>query len=84
MSKPTLPAWFPKIITHDYFPWANRYIAPLRTPIGWFAVAAVASGLTGAFVVPQGWVVCAIVLAVMACNLVGDGLRDALDVRTAG
>ncbi len=26
----------------------------------------------------------AIVLAVMACNLVGDGLRDALDVRTAG
>ena len=26
----------------------------------------------------------AIVLAVMACNLVGDGLRDALDVTTAG
>lgn len=26
----------------------------------------------------------AIVLAVMACNLVGDGLRDALDVKTAG
>ena len=69
MSKPTLHAWFPKIITHDYFPWANRYIAPLRTPIGWFAVAAVASGLTGAFVVPQGWVVCAIVLAVMVLGI---------------
>jgi peptide/nickel transport system permease protein len=26
----------------------------------------------------------AIVLAVMACNLVGDGLRDALDVKTTG
>ncbi len=69
MNKPTVPAWFYAIATHDFFPWSNRYLAWLRTPLAWFAVAALAAGLTGAIVAPQGWVVCAIILTSMIMGI---------------
>jgi uncharacterized protein (DUF58 family) len=50
---------------HDFCPWANRYVYWLKQPIGWFVVAALAAGLTGAFVAPQAWFVCAVVLIVI-------------------
>ena len=51
---------------YDFCPWLNRYVYWLKQPIGWFAAAALAAGLTGAFVASQAWVVCAAVLIVMA------------------
>ena len=62
--------WLSAIGTYDFCPWANRYVLWLRQPIGWFAVAALAAGLIGAFVAPQGWVVCGVVLVVMALGMV--------------
>ena len=69
MSKRPIREWFSGITTHDFLPWSNRYVAWLRTPIGWFAVAAVAAGLTGAIVAPEGWVTCAIILSAMGLGI---------------
>ena len=69
MKKPPIRAWFSSISTHDFLPWSNRVIAPLRTPLAWFVVAAFASGLTGAIVAPQGWVVCGIIFGAMLLGM---------------
>ncbi|MBB76910.1 MAG: hypothetical protein CMJ75_20590 [Planctomycetaceae bacterium] len=58
------------ISNHDFCPWANRYVTWLREPLGWFAVAALAAGMIGALVAPQGWLVCAVVLVVMVLGMV--------------
>ena len=65
----TIFKWVSSISSQDFFPRSNRIIAPLRTPIAWFIVAAVAAGLTGAVVAPQGWVVCGIIIGVLALGL---------------
>ncbi len=43
---------------HDFCPWANRYVAWLKTPLAWMVAAAFAAGLVGIVAAPQGWVVC--------------------------
>ena len=70
MSKQQIVERFFAISNHDFCPWANRYVAWLREPLGWFAVAALAAGLIGALVAPQGWLVCAVVLVVMVLGMV--------------
>lgn len=72
MSGPPRLRWAARLVgllsaigNHEFCPWANRYVQWLKQPIGWFAVAAVAAGLTGALVAPQTWVVCAVILVVI-------------------
>ena len=70
MSKQQMIERLFAISNHDFCPWANRYVAWLREPLAWFAVAALAAGLIGALVAPQGWLVCAVVLVVMVLGMV--------------
>ena len=61
----TLAAWG----RHDFCPWANPYVMWLKRPLGWFALAAVAAGLVGAFVAPQAWLLCAVLVVVAALGV---------------
>ncbi|MFO0901592.1 MAG: DUF58 domain-containing protein [Pirellulales bacterium] len=49
---------------YDFCPWANPYVRWLKLPLGWFALGAFASGLVGAFVAPQAWLLCAVLIVV--------------------
>ena len=53
----------------DFCPWANRYVYWLKQPVGWFAVAALLSGMVGAFVNPNGWVLMSVILSIMAVGM---------------
>lgn len=53
----------------DFCPWANRYVYWLKQPVGWFAVAALLSGLVGALVNPNGWVLMSVILSIMAVGM---------------
>ncbi|HMO14562.1 MAG TPA: DUF58 domain-containing protein [Pirellulaceae bacterium] len=57
------------ILTTDFCPWANKYVYWLKQPIGWYALAAVASLLTGMYVSSSGWTVLACCLVVIAIQL---------------
>jgi uncharacterized protein (DUF58 family) len=52
---PGANVWLSRVMTTDFCPWANRYIYWLKEPVGWFALALVASLLVGAFLSPLGW-----------------------------
>jgi uncharacterized protein (DUF58 family) len=58
-----------EILTREYFPGLAPYIRRLRTPLGALSLAAVAAGLCGMFLHPQGFVVFFGVLAVMTLGL---------------
>lgn len=54
---------------HDFCPWINRYVYWLKQPIGWFLVGALASLLIGLFLAPQGFVMLAAIMAVVAMGV---------------
>lgn len=53
----------------DFCPWANKYVYWMKQPLGWFALAAAASLITGLFVSPKGWLMLACCLVVIAMQL---------------
>jgi len=56
--------------TTDFCPWANKYVYWMKQPLGWFALAAAASLITGLFVSPKGWLMlacCVVVIAIQLC-----------------
>ena len=58
-----------EVLTREHFPGLAPYIRRLRTPLGALSLAAVAAGLCGMFLHPQGFVVFFGVLAVMTLGL---------------
>ncbi len=60
-------AW---LLKTDFCPQFNRYVYWLKEPVGWFAVAAVASLLVGAFLNPIGWTLAAGLIAMIVAGLV--------------
>ena len=58
-----------EILTRDFLPGLVPYVRWLRTPLGSLGSAAVASGLCGLFLHPQGFVVFFGLLAVMALGV---------------
>ena len=58
-----------RLLTTDFCPWANRFVYWLKEPIGWFALAAVASVLVGAFLSPLGWTLAAGLSAVLVFGM---------------
>lgn len=58
------------MLTTDFCPWANKYVYWMKQPLGWFALAAVASLLIGLFVSNTGWTMLACCLVVIAVQLV--------------
>jgi uncharacterized protein (DUF58 family) len=59
-----------KFLNRDFLPGVTRYVRWARTPLGCLGLAALASGLCGTFLHPQGFVVLFGVLAVTALGLV--------------
>lgn len=53
----------------DFCPWANKYVYWMKQPLGWFALAAAASLITGLFVSPKGWLMLACCVVVIAVQL---------------
>jgi len=53
----------------DFCPQLNRYVYWLKEPVGWFAIAAVASLLVGAFLSPIGWTLAAGLIAMIGAGL---------------
>ncbi len=58
------------LFSTDFCPWANRYVYWLKQPLGWFALAAVASLLIGMYVSINGWTMLACCLVIIAIQLV--------------
>jgi uncharacterized protein (DUF58 family) len=58
-----------QFFTTDFCPWANKYVYWMKQPLGWFALAAAASMITGLFVSPKGWLMLACCLVVIALQL---------------
>jgi len=56
-------------LTHDFCPWANRYVYWLKTPIGWMVLALLASLLLGIYVSPQAFLASAGIVAVGVIGL---------------
>ncbi|MEO1498357.1 MAG: DUF58 domain-containing protein [Planctomycetota bacterium] len=61
--------WVSWIATEDHCEWANQYVAWFRTPLGVLVVGAVSSLLCGLYVAPQGYVLLATIVAVIAIGL---------------
>ena len=57
------------LLSTDFCPQFNRYVYWLKEPVGWFALAATASLLVGAFLSPIGWTLAAGLIAMMAVGL---------------
>ena len=55
--------------THDFCPWANRYVYWLKQPIGWFLSGAAAALLIGLSVAPQALVVFAAIVVVIVVGV---------------
>lgn len=58
-----------RLMTTDFCPWANRFVYWLKEPIGWFALATLASVLVGAFLSPLGWTLAAGLTAVLVFGM---------------
>lgn len=56
-------------LTHDFCPWANRYVYWMKTPIGWMMLALLASLLLGIYVSPQAYLASAGIVAVGVIGL---------------
>lgn len=61
--------WIATGATHDFCPWANKYVYWLKEPIGWFVLATATSVLIGVFFNPVGWTLAAGLLAVTILGL---------------
>ncbi|MFY8200305.1 MAG: hypothetical protein ACOVLE_06525, partial [Pirellula staleyi] len=64
----TLFTYFGQAMHYDFCPWANAYVYWLKRPIGWVAVAFLASLLLGVFVSSQAFLVS---VAIFALGVVG-------------
>jgi len=58
-----------RLLTTDFCPWANRFVYWLKEPIGWFALATLASVLVGFFLSPLGWTLAAGLTAVLVFGM---------------
>ena len=58
-----------RLLTTDFCPWANRFVYWLKEPIGWFALATLASILVGIFLSPLGWTLAAGLTAVLVFGM---------------
>ncbi len=58
-----------RLLNTDFCPQFNRYLYWLKEPIGWFALAATASLLVGAFLSPIGWTLAAGLISMMIAGL---------------
>ena len=56
--------------SHDFCPWANRYVYWLKQPIGWFVVGALASMLTAIFLAPHAWIIFGSLIVVLVAGVV--------------
>ncbi len=56
--------------THDFCPWANRYVYWLKQPIGWFIAGVFAAALTAYYLEPQMWVVLGALVGVTLLGVV--------------
>ncbi|HMP79222.1 MAG TPA: DUF58 domain-containing protein, partial [Pirellulaceae bacterium] len=61
--------WLREVGSHDFCPGANRYVYWLKQPIGWFVVAAGGALMVGLFLGPQGYVLLAAILSVIALGV---------------
>jgi uncharacterized protein (DUF58 family) len=68
-SSPRLPDWG-KFLSREFLPGVTPYIRWAKTPLGCLGLAALASGMCGTFLHPQGFVVLFVVLAVTAVGLI--------------
>ena len=57
------------LLNTDFCPQFNRYVYWLKEPVGWFALAAGASLLVGAFLSPIGWTLAAGLIAMIVAGL---------------
>ena len=58
-----------RLLNTDFCPQFNRYVYWLKEPVGWFALAATASLLVGAFLSPIGWTLAAGLIAMIVAGL---------------
>ena len=58
-----------KLLTHDYTPWANRYVYWVKSPLGVLIVAAFVALICGCFVASQGLVVFAAIAMVIGVGI---------------
>ncbi len=53
-AAPDEQGWLSRLMTTDFFPWANRFVYWLKEPIGWFALATAISVMIGLYFSPIG------------------------------
>jgi uncharacterized protein (DUF58 family) len=58
-----------RLLKTDFCPQFNGYVYWLKEPVGWFALAAAASVLVGAFLSPTGWTLAAGLIAMIIAGL---------------
>jgi len=58
-----------RALNTDFCPWANRYVYWMKSPLGLLSLAALASLAAAVLVAPQGWVVFAALLTVIAVGI---------------
>lgn len=58
-----------ELSTHDFCPWANRYVYWLKEPVGWFVLATIISVMVGAFLSPLGWTMAAGLFSLLLLGL---------------
>ena len=58
-----------KLLTHDYTPWANRYVYWVKSPLGVLIVAAMVALICGMFVASQALVVFAAIAIVIGVGI---------------
>lgn len=61
--------WLTRVLTTDFCPWANRFVYWLKEPVGWFALATLASVIVGLYLAPIGWTIAACLLAIIVVGM---------------
>src|SRR5258706_6607205 len=65
-----LPSALGLALTHDFCPWANRYVYWIKQPLVIPGLAALVAAFIGLTVTPQGYVVCGGLVAIMLLGIV--------------
>ncbi|MEN1678410.1 MAG: DUF58 domain-containing protein [Planctomycetota bacterium] len=68
-AKRTWLEWLAWIAITDHCPWANIYVAQLRTPLGVMLMSAMCALLCGLFIAPQGFAVFGAITSVVLIGL---------------
>ncbi|WP_144060225.1 DUF58 domain-containing protein [Rhodopirellula sallentina] len=69
-AAPHEKGWLSRMMTTDFCPWANRFVYWLKEPVGWFALATLASVLIGLYFSPIGWPLAASLATIIATGMV--------------